>query len=168
MNERSFTLGGNDSKAIARDQKAAEREERIQRQKRKYEEDKKAEEEKQKNAKRDLDVLLGEDSEGEMEATDDVSYLPPVTRKSLAAPPPLHVPRNVLLREGVQEAMTRNKISPHSIVDLWCAIVTESGGNVADYCLNAGHIGEKRNETAISSLEKEKKMWTPPNPSVRL
>ena len=114
-----------------------------------------------------MDAFLGDESDGEMEATDDESYTPPATRQKLAPPPPLNVPRDILLRKGVQEAMTRNKISPQSIVDLWCAIVSESDGEVAHYCVNAGYVGEKRNKTAVASLENEKKTWTPPDPTVR-
>ena len=192
LSERALTLGGKDTKAIEKDRKYAEREERLEKQKRKYEEERKEEEERQKNALHDLNAVLGEDDESEMEATDDGAYTPPTTRQKMAAPPPLHVPRNILLREAVQVAasfaltlasfikkpdriasknlqvaMTRNKISPQSMVDMFCALVKESGGNVADYFINAGNVGEKRNTTAQNSLAQEKQEWTPPDPAVR-
>ena len=102
LTNRTLSLGGKDTKAIEKDKKYAEREERIQKQKRKYEEERKEEEERQKNALHDLNAILGEDHASEMEATDDSTYCPPTTRQKLAAPPPLHVPRNILLREAVQ------------------------------------------------------------------
>ena len=141
--------------------------EKIERQKRKYEEEKQEQDERQKNAMQQLKAVLGADTDEEMEAEGDASYMPPATRQKMAAPPPLHVPRDILLREGVQAAMTRNKISPQSMVDIWCAIVSESKGKVANYSINSGHVGKKRNQSAQASLEKEKKDWTPPDPSVR-
>lgn len=165
LGDRKMSLGGRDRKAEQKEKRVEERIMKEESRKRKYEEMKRKQEENQRNAHAELEAMFPEDLSTAEKESSDSSYAPPESRRRIEIPP-LNMPRNVLMQQDVAECMIREQITGTMAVAFLSAIVSASGGKVANYFLNAGNVSERRGAVARKMAEAEKRKYKAPNPCV--
>ena len=60
------------------------------------------------------------------------------------------------------ESMTRRKLTPNALVDVFSSIVVESGGNLGDYFLSSSNLHKWKSKVAKEMAADEKEGWKPP------
>ena len=153
-------LGSIDKKAEAKAARKEELKEKEENRKRKYEQIKKEEEEEAKGSWARLEEFCGEGVDAKEEV--DSAYEPPSSRTRKRTIPPLRVPANILSRPRVVESMTRRKITPNALIDIFSSIVVESGGNLDEYFLSSNNLHTRKSQVAREMAVDEKKSWKPP------
>ena len=165
LNARTMSLGGTDRIKEQKEKKAEARRQSAEAYKRKYEDMVKEEEEEQKNALQRLEQLVGEETESPDESEEaDPTFTRNAKRKKAISP--LYVPPDILYKKEVVDAMTRNQVSAQELVEIFSAIVSESGGKIENYYLNSDNVRDQCGNTALNTAKVEKEKWSPPNPLV--
>ena len=119
---------------------------------------------------------LGCESEGEGgrerkrgQKRKDPSFSPPRSRAKHRIPtPPLHVPKDILTKKKVVEALVLGGVSPGTAVNIFAAIVAESGGDLAYYNLSASHAHKQKKQKSVQWAEEKRTSYSPPESPIVL
>ena len=165
MSARSLSLGGRDIVKEVKEKKSIARRDQVEERKRKYEMLKKEEEEEQRQALSRLDHVI-DSAESEDDNDDNEDELDPSFISSSWRPKkevkPLVIPPEILFRERVVMAVVRGGINAEPLVDVVAAIITEVGGDLDDYFLNADNVRDRIARTSQDYADKDKESWVPP------
>ena len=158
--QRLGFIGARDTKQEAKEERKSKEEERKRGQKRKFEEEKDQNEENQRTSWSRLETQLGAepDSNSALGNNTAEDYRSREGEEVVA----LYVPKDILTRLPVIQSMVRAGMSPPNLSDVFCSIVTESGGDIRNYSVSADNINKQRSKKLRAAAEERKEDWEPP------